>query len=101
MFSQIKKLAKKCVNTILRSVGYEIRSVYSSGYTFRDSFSLLKTVLEQRSYSVLDVGVADGTPELYRAFPSSKHAYLLIEANPTFKETVQALGEQMNAKVEY
>ncbi|HYN90854.1 MAG TPA: hypothetical protein VER75_02955 [Thermoleophilaceae bacterium] len=48
--------------------------------------------------AVIDVGVAAGTPSLYRHFPS--HRYLLVEANPVFRDALDALTRRLDAAVE-
>lgn len=48
---------------------------------------------------VVDVGVAQGTPELYRTFPDV--SYVLVEADPSFKESIAELGETLDAQVHH
>lgn len=91
---------KTLINSLLRHFGVELRSVLSAGKMFSESFRILKTVLPDSKFTVIDVGVASGTPELYRAFPSSKHAYLLVEASPLYVDHVRQLGKNMGAVVE-
>lgn len=96
----MKNVLKNFVNWVLRLVGLEMRSVYSAGHMFSESFQLLKTILPDTPYTVIDVGVAEGTPELYAAFPHTKHRYLLIEASPLYRDVVLRLGASMGAVVE-
>jgi FkbM family methyltransferase len=96
----VKSTLKKLVNSLLRWVGVEVRSIYSAGHMFTESFELLKTVLPPGPSTVVDVGVALGTPELYAAFPPATHPYLLIEANPLYRDAVVTLGRSMGAVVE-
>jgi FkbM family methyltransferase len=49
---------------------------------------------------VIDIGIASGTPELYRAFPGGKHSYLLVEANPNFISRVMLLAQKLPAEYE-
>jgi FkbM family methyltransferase len=50
-------------------------------------------------HTIIDIGVANGTPELYRAFPYDKHRYLLIEADPAHNKAVDRIAKQMRARV--
>lgn len=71
---------------------------------FLESFECLKTVLPTlargESYTVIDIGVANGTPDLWKAFPSHSHKYLLVEANPLFVENLKKTAEKMGAILE-
>lgn len=99
----MKKILKKTLNALLRPINSEIRSIFSGGRLFPESFSALKQVLispENKSVTVIDIGVADGTLELWNAFPASEYRYLLIEASPVYAEMLDAFGKKMNAEVE-
>jgi FkbM family methyltransferase len=52
-------------------------------------------------FTVIDVGVAEGTPELYAAFPGERNKYLLVEANPAYRSSLPALAERLGAEVAY
>ena len=57
----------------------------------------LDTGLEKLSHlisptHVIDVGVDYGSPELYARFPSSKHKYVLAEADPANAETLKKIA---------
>ncbi len=67
---------------------------------FPESLEILKTVLPRVTFTVVDVGVAEGTPELYAAFPPHEHRYLLIEASPLYSSRVEELGRELGATVE-
>lgn len=49
--------------------------------------------------SIIDIGVAEGTPDLYRHFPT--HPYLLVEANPYYADALSYLQKELNAKIEF
>ncbi len=102
----LKKVLGRIVNSILAPLHLELRSVYSGGRMFPESFLYLKKVLpptppsaEQKT-TVIDVGVADGTPELWSAFPADSYKYLLIEANPFYAEKLKTTAKKMNAILE-
>ncbi len=99
----IKKALKELVNAFLSPLQIEIRSVFSGGRLFAESFSHLKKVLPavtEKAQTVIDIGVADGTPELWSAFPASEYKYLLVEANPAYAEKLEGFGKSMNAVIE-
>jgi FkbM family methyltransferase len=48
--------------------------------------------------TIIDVGVAEGTPDLYRHFPSQR--YLLVEASPDYTEDLDSLAKSLDAVVE-
>ncbi len=64
------------------------------------SFSRGIQVLKARisPQTIIDIGVAAGTPDLYKHFPS--HQYLLVEANPNFQNELQRLEKALHAVVE-
>jgi FkbM family methyltransferase len=97
----LKKAFRGIINSIFALIHLEVRSVYSGGRMFPESFECLKTILpppvsEQR-YTVIDIGVAEGTPDLWRAFPAHSYKYLLVEANPLFAEKLKKTAEKMGA----
>lgn len=67
---------------------------------FPESLALLQKVLPGGVTTVIDIGVAHGTPELYSAFPSTQYQYVLVEASPLYAESVSKLGNSMHAIVE-
>jgi FkbM family methyltransferase len=93
-------MIKDAANAVLRKFHIELRSVYSGGRLFPESFHHLKRVLSEGRATVIDIGVADGTPDLYSAFPAPAYAYLLVEANPLYAEDLKRLGNMLSAKTE-
>lgn len=57
--------------------------------------------LSVRPKTVIDIGVASGTPALYRYFPPAVSAYLLVEADPYYAPAVRRLSEDLPAKAVY
>lgn len=97
------KFLKAFINSLLRPVHAEIRSSYSGGRLFPESLAYLKRVLPpplERTITVIDIGVAEGTPDLWATFPPSHYQYLLIEANPAYSEKLDTMSKKMNAIVE-
>lgn len=89
-------MLKKIINGTLGLFGKEIRSVYAPLQSFEKGLSELAKQLEVDW--VVDVGVAQGTPELYRAFAGKR--LLLVEANPVFQKNVEELAQKFGAKFE-
>lgn len=65
---------KKILQRVVSKSGFEIRRVSSRRTTIRESYSLLLG-LGFNPKTVIDVGVATGTPDLYESFPE---AYMLL-----------------------
>lgn len=81
---------------LLRRWGMEIRRIDTPTRSFEIGVENLKRFITPTT--VIDVGVATGTPELYRHFPSAR--YLLVEANPAFAEDLSRLAGRLDAVVE-
>src|SRR3989344_5436214 len=97
----LKKTILRAINFLLGPLNLKINSSYSGGRLFPESFRYLKQVLPQPGeMTVIDIGVADGTAELWSAFPSSQYRYLLIEANPVYAKQLEVFGKKMNAITE-
>ena len=87
---------KKIFQHLLKQFNRELRVVDSPTRSFSRAVELLKPLIAPKT--IIDIGVADGTPDLYRHFPT--HPYLLIEANPIYQATLNQLQTQINAIVE-
>jgi len=83
----VKEIAKKFANIL----DYDIRKLHGAGClrkSLSESFSLLYN-LGFRPKTVVDVGVANGTSELYSAFPHSY--FLLIEPLQEFEPKLKSI----------
>lgn len=87
---------KLLVRTILKIFGKELRNVDSPTRSFDSGLNILSQHIKPKS--VIDIGVAEGTPELYKHFPATKYSYLLIEADPHYRNNLEELGKQLQAK---
>lgn len=87
---------KRVINSILRFFGYHIRSIHAP----LQSFATGSRELSRRFPVdiVVDIGVAQNTDDLYKAFPDKQ--FLLVEANPNFRAHLDELRLKLNAKVE-
>jgi FkbM family methyltransferase len=82
---------KNAIRKLFNMVGYEIQPVNKESRLRRDigeSYAHLKDLGFQPG-TVIDVGVASGTEELYQAFPDSN--FLLIEALEVFEPDLIAI----------
>ncbi len=90
-------MMRTAVKWALRSFGFEIvRS--DRRITLADALEHIAKLSEEIGFSpqtVIDVGVADGTPELYRSFPKAK--LLLIEPLKEFEDVLEAICAQYDA----
>ncbi|MCB0196175.1 MAG: FkbM family methyltransferase [Anaerolineae bacterium] len=88
---------KQIVHTLLKQFNRQLRSFDDPTRSFSRGFEILRKLISPST--IIDVGVADGTPELYKSFPN--HPYLLIEANPTFREQLNKTAAGLDAVIEY
>jgi FkbM family methyltransferase len=84
-------ILKTIIKRLLLHLGYELRPISSCSpqflrHSLEESYALLRD-LGLRPATVIDVGVASGTPELYRTFPDSY--FLLIEPLECFEASMQ------------
>lgn len=81
---------KTAVKKLVGGLGYEIRKMHSAPLreSVSESYAFLAS-LGFRPATVIDVGVADGTLELYRAFPDSR--LLLIEPLEEFEPELKSI----------
>ena len=89
-------MIKKVVKNLLKRYQLEVRAVDSPTRSFSRAVAQLKK--EIAPSTIIDIGVADGTPDLYVHFPT--HPYLLVEANPHYQTTLKKLQTQLDARVE-
>ena len=85
MYELLRKFLNK-VGLDIHKLKVRSGSMYYPLLKYRDEIDL-----------VIDVGVADGTPDLYRAFPRTKK--LLIEPLDTFVQRLMNKRKSLNAEV--
>lgn len=85
---------KRTINRLLGLFNKEVRATHAPLQTFERGIQCLRGIDIE---VVVDVGVAHGTPELYRAYQGKK--FLLVEANPAFEGAVRAWADKLGAKV--
>ena len=90
---------KNSIRKLINSIGYDIRPLNSTSSaarpkmrtTIEESYSQLRKLGFQPN-TVIDIGVASGTPELYRSFPDSY--FLLIEPLKEFEPNLNSILKQ-------
>ncbi len=88
--------ARKFINAFLAKLGYQIRAAHVPLQSFAKGVEELAKVISVDG--IVDIGVAQGTPELYRSFKGKR--FLLVEANPVFVERLKELKKEVPARVE-
>lgn len=87
---------RKLVKTAVRRVGYDLRRRGALGRTFGDALLHLRR-LGFRPATIVDVGVADGTPDLYSVYPDCR--YFLIEPLAEYEPRLRELSRRLNANI--
>ena len=84
------------VNRVLHPFGMRLQKTDAPTRTFRDFFLHLRSQrMEFRT--IIDVGVARGTPAIYDAYPKAK--YWLVEPLDEFRGALQRLSSRLDATV--
>ncbi|MEM7331444.1 MAG: FkbM family methyltransferase [Chloroflexota bacterium] len=89
-------MIKELVKQGLKKFGLELRALNSPTRSFSNAVAQLKKEIYPQT--IIDIGVAEGTPDLYEQYPN--HPYLLVEANPAYQPALESLQKQLNAIVE-
>jgi|AntRauTorckE6833_2_1112554.scaffolds.fasta_scaffold10967_3 FkbM family methyltransferase len=76
-------LIKSGIKGILKVFDKRITNYNSPAKPFENGMEFIKSIAGDPDW-IIDVGVADGTPEILNSFPYQNHKYLLVEANPSF-----------------
>lgn len=87
---------KKIIKKFLSLFNKELRNIDAPTRSLNRGIQVLSERMTVNN--VIDIGVADGTSELYRHFPPANHKYLLVEANPDYYTRVNALAQKFNAQ---
>ena len=97
------KTIRTTVKRLLRSFGYQITRIEArqrnkTRTTLAHALEHIAKLSREVGFdpqTVIDVGVADGTFELYRSFPKSK--FLLVEPLKEFEDSLKAICRQYDA----
>lgn len=88
--------AVRLFNRVLYPVGFRLERVTSPTRSFSGLFKHFKS-LNLDFETVMDVGVATGTPSIYCAYPNAE--YILVEPVAEFEPTLKQLSRSL--KVQY
>lgn len=91
-------LMKYIIQSVLRKFGKELRSVDAPTRSYERGLIVLKRFISP--ITIIDVGAAEGTPDLYRVFPMADYQYVLIEAHPVFRNVLEGFSEHNNVRFE-
>lgn len=83
----------------LKQFGYTIRRIDTPMRTLERGLEVLPRFIQP--HGVIDIGVGEGTPALYKAFPLDRLPYLLVEADPYFRDSLQEFARTSGAKIEF
>ena len=83
------------VNRLLSRIGIRVAPANVPPRSFAAFFAHVKRLGFDPSF-IVDVGVANGTPELYAAFPRAK--YLLVEPLQEFEPRLKRLADRLDAE---
>ena len=86
-------MLKSSVKKILKLFGKRISNYHSPAKPFVNGVEYIKTVLSSPDF-IIDIGVADGTPEITRVFPYSEYKHILVEANQKFISELNLIAEK-------
>lgn len=84
----------RAVNDLLRPLGLRLHKVSSPTRSFTDFFNHLRQLGHEMKV-VVDVGVANGTPAIYDAFPRAQ--YILVEPLSEFMPVLERLKQRLSA----
>lgn len=87
----LSSFLKKLIYGWLQRANIELRSIDAPTRSFGRGLELLSRVIAPKT--VIDIGVANGTPELYQHFPAQK--YLLVEASPQFSADLERISKTL------
>src|SRR5207245_892497 len=87
--------ALKLANRVLRPLGVRLQRTNAPTRTFADFFGHLER-MGFEAQTVIDVGVAYGTPQIYRSFP--KADYFLVEPLEEFRPVLESLQRRLKAR---
>lgn len=84
------------IKKLLLAAGLKVSRIDTPMRTLE--YGLVQLSKQVKLKSIVDIGVANGTPELYAAFPRG-YRYLLVDADPAHRKKVAALAQELNADV--
>ncbi|MFT7644517.1 MAG: FkbM family methyltransferase [Candidatus Paceibacteria bacterium] len=77
------RLHKKILKSFFKLFNKRLVDINAPAKPYKEGVAFLKKIIDAPNY-IIDIGYADGTPDLTASFPMSTFKYLLIDANPNF-----------------
>jgi FkbM family methyltransferase len=101
MRKAVTRATGRLLNRALRPLGLELVRYHPLARRVRSRGTLAEALAQAvrlgcRPRTVVDVGVADGTPELYASFPRARH--LLVEPLPEFEGALRGICGRYEAE---
>jgi len=93
---RFRATAVRTANAVLRPIGLRLQRTNSPTRSFDLFFEHLKGNRVEFN-TVIDVGVARGTPSIYKAYPRAK--YFLVEPLGEFSEDLRRIASKLDATV--
>ncbi len=90
-----RDLPRRVVRALVRRLGFDLIRYPTRRRTLEEAFEQLRRV-GVRPATVIDVGVGQGTPELYRLFPRAR--FLLIEPVAEFEPKLRSIVERVEGE---
>lgn len=88
---------KKIIEKLINKLGYDIRSLSSKSNKIRKSIGESYSLIAEIGFkptTVIDVGIASGTPDIYAAFPDAY--FLLVEPLKEFEASMISILKRYN-----
>lgn len=85
-------MIKNIIKKILGVFGKELRGLDSPTRSFKSGLIKVKENIENPR-TIIDIGAASGTEDLYNVFKMKDYSYMLVEANPKWKESLKVFSE--------
>jgi FkbM family methyltransferase len=91
-------MLKEIIKKIFRFYGKRITNYHAPAKPFSEGMYFLKEFIKPPEW-IIDVGSADGTPDITDAFPFGEYKYLVIDPAPDFSDYLDSLKQKYQTKV--
>lgn len=89
----MRNYMKQVIENILRHFGKRITNYHAPAKPYAQGIRFLQETIKKPTW-IIDVGFADGTPDITNVFPMHSTHYLLIDPAPKFKPYLDSLAKQ-------
>lgn len=94
----LQNQAKSIIKRVLKFFGKRITNYYAPAKPYLDGVAFLKDIGFIPDW-IVDVGVAEGTPELHKSFPIGEYKYMLVEADPRYHDALESFQAKYQGDV--